>query len=377
MKVNEIIKMERKLAGLTQKALAEKAGYDNYQTILSMEKGERSIGIGDVSRIAKALNLNPEYFLSEVEHIEVPVLWRECKDKGECRLYENRLRKYLDDYADLKAFLDEPYDKFVPEPLSVIKRTYSEELKMDRKYQFAGKLASNFRKNYNLGDYPAGTLRQVIADLGILFFTFDMQSSGSAASLVNENGAAILLNKGNVPWRMNFDIAHELYHILTWNMHDYSEINNNLEEDDNEEHYANAFAGALLMPRSTISRDIAQLKDDKNAIDETFIIQGALKYMVSIEAILSRLQFLRYIDETKKEVLLQNCEKTTFWKHYIEKYGKEENEDKDEYPIEYFMLVMRAWREEKLSRMKFAHYLNKNIGEMDYYLSQKGVADGW
>lgn len=370
-----MIKKERKLAGLTQKALAEKAGYDNYQTILSIEKGERSIGIGDVSRIAKALNLNPEYFLTETDQKEIPVLWRECKDKGECRLYENRLRKYLDDYADLKAFLDEPYDKFIPEPLSVIKRKYSEELKMDKKYRFAGKLASNFRKNYNLGDYPAGSLRQVIADLGILFFTFEMKTAGSAASLVNENGAAILINRKNAPWRVNFDIAHELYHILTWNMHDYSKSNHNLEKDDNEEQYANAFAAALLMPRSSISRDVEQLNEGKKGIDETFIIQGALKYMISIEAFLCRLEFLGYLNTAMKDTLHENCEKTKFWMNYKKEHEDEEIED--EYPIEYFMLVMRAWTKEKLSRMKFAHYLNKNIGEMDYYLSKKGVADGW
>lgn len=373
-KVNEKIKKERELAGLTQKALAEKAGYNNYQTILSMEKGERSIGIGDVSRIAKALNLNPEYFLSEIEHSEVPVLWRECKEKGECRLYENRLKKYLSDYSHLKEFLNESYEKFIPDPLVIIKRRYSKELETN-KFEFAGKLASDFRKDFNLGEYPAGSLKQVIADLGILFFTFDMKDSGSAASLVNENGAAILLNKGNAPWRMNFDIAHELYHILTWNLHDYSENNNSIEADDLEEKYANAFAAALLMPRSSINREVEQLNDGKNGIDETFIIQNSLRYMVSIEAFLCRLQFLGHISDKKKEALSKSCEKSKFWRSYNKEHSNENNED--EYPIEYLMLVMRAWGKEKLSKMKFAHYLNKNIGEMDYYLSKKGVADGW
>ncbi|HAV92819.1 TPA: hypothetical protein DCW38_06530 [candidate division WOR-3 bacterium] len=373
MKVNEMIKNERELNGLTQKELAEKSGYNNYQTILSMEKGERSISIGDVSRIAKALNLNPEYFLTENFQDENPVLWRECKDKSKCRLYENRLKKYLDDYADLKQFLKEHYNKFIPDSMSVIRRRYAEELKSN-KYKFAGKLASDFRNSYYLGDYPSGTLRKAIADLGILIFTFNLESAGSAASFVNENGAAILINRDNAPWRVNFDIAHELYHILTWNLHKYIEKNNNFEAGELEEKYANAFAASILMPRSSVLRDFEQLNEGKQSIDETFIIQGAVKYMVSIQAFMSRLDFLGCLKSDKKDDLLKHCETSRFWNSFNEEHRTTHNVD--EYPIEYFMLVMRAWEKQKLSKMKFAHYLNKNIGEIDYYLNKRSVSDG-
>ncbi|HEY0462625.1 MAG TPA: ImmA/IrrE family metallo-endopeptidase [Polyangiaceae bacterium] len=53
---------------------------------------------------------------------------------------------------------------------------------------------------------------------GVKVFHLDFEPRGTAASSHSAGfGNAVLLNKKNPKWRRNFDLAHELFHLLTWN----------------------------------------------------------------------------------------------------------------------------------------------------------------
>jgi len=39
---------------------------------------------------------------------------------------------------------------------------------------------------------------------------------GSAASAIGPFGPAILMNSKEAPWRRNYNFAHELFHLITW-----------------------------------------------------------------------------------------------------------------------------------------------------------------
>ena len=367
--INEKIKNERELAGLTQKELAIMAGYENYQTLLKIEKGKRDIKVSDLSRIAKALNLSTDYFINDNPNQSVSVLWRDKKNKTACRIFENKLKGYLQNYYHLKEFMKEEYDKFIPESAKKLQSNYQAELNTS-KYKFSGRLASDFRKRNDLGDYPAGSLINIIKDMGILVFIFNLKDAGSAASIVNESGAAILINDDSTPWRRNFDIAHELFHILTWNMYDFSGIDNNLTEKDNEEHYADAFAASLLMPKSSVLRLVEKYSQNNKTIDDRFVLENALKFQVSVDAFINRLEFLKVILNVEKQELLKQNIKQDFWKRFND---TSVIPNEDEYPVEYLMLVYSSYKKQKVSKMKFAEYLNKNIGEIDYYLKQRSL----
>lgn len=364
--IGERIRNEREMAELTQKELAEKAGYNNYQTILNMENGQRKIKISDISRIAKALNLSMDYFFNARKEA-VPVLWREKKNEKECNILSNKLRNYLKNYSHLKDFLNEEYIPYVPPSVEELKSQYRNLLNRS-KYEFAGKLASDFRNNNSLGKYPADSLIKIIKEQGILIFSFDLDKYGSAASLVNENGAGILLNKGSAPWRQYFDIAHELFHILTWRYFDFSSENNNLTDNNQVEKYANAFAASLLMPSSVLRNKAAEYQSGDNKIDRRFIIENAIKFNVSTDAFINRLEFLDIINKKQKEEFKNSLLKIEYW-HKASKSIP--NITDDEYPLEYLMLVYKAYIEDRISKMKLASYLNKNIAEIDYYLKEK------
>ena len=58
----ENLKSIREMAGITQQALANKAGLSR-NTIVNFEKGRRLPRVGDLKRIASALEVSPSVFM--------------------------------------------------------------------------------------------------------------------------------------------------------------------------------------------------------------------------------------------------------------------------------------------------------------------------
>ena len=82
---------------------------------------------------------------------------------------------------------------------------------------WANLLAERMHRDLNLGDYPASLLAQRLEeDYGVLIMSSHIEN-GSAACCRAEWGAAIVLNGKEVPWRQTFNLAHELFHLVTWN----------------------------------------------------------------------------------------------------------------------------------------------------------------
>ncbi len=67
--------------------------------------------------------------------------------------------------------------------------------------------------------------------------------------------AAILPNSNNIRWRRNFDLAHELFHQLTWKLFRIGD--SATQADDQDEKLANCFAGSLLVPPKPLKLSVA------------------------------------------------------------------------------------------------------------------------
>jgi hypothetical protein len=92
-------------------------------------------------------------------------------------------------------------------------------------------------------------------DFGILVLMVDMEPgiSGSACRLPEMD--AVLVNRTESPGRRNFDLAHEFFHILTWDRMKPKPVEEACESGGNRiEQLANKFASALLMPRRLLER---------------------------------------------------------------------------------------------------------------------------
>lgn len=118
--------------------------------------------------------------------------------------------------------------------------------------------------------------------------------------LIRKDGIALIgVNSTESHVRQRFTVAHELGHYFLHpkqdSFVDYRDNNTNKKEmmRSPRERQANAFAAALLMPRSKIVKDVKTLF--KQGIDLEDISELAEKYEVSDEAMKYRLMNLHLI----------------------------------------------------------------------------------
>ena len=63
MTMGEKIKNRRKVLGMTQQELAEKMGFKTRSNISLIEQGERNIPANKIKKLAKILDISPEYLV--------------------------------------------------------------------------------------------------------------------------------------------------------------------------------------------------------------------------------------------------------------------------------------------------------------------------
>jgi hypothetical protein len=90
-------------------------------------------------------------------------------------------------------------------------------------------------------------------ELGVLVLMVDAIDGVSGAACRLPELDAVLINRHEVPGRRNFDLAHELFHILTWDAMPPEHVEDSVEQSRiRVEQLANNFASALLMPAAVL-----------------------------------------------------------------------------------------------------------------------------
>ncbi len=145
-----------------------------------------------------------------------------------------------------------------------------------------------FAAEMKLGDVPARRLVEIMEQqLGILVLMVDAFQGISGAACRLPELDVVLINRHEVVGRRNFDLAHELFHILTWESMPPEHAEDALETGGNRvEQLANNFASAILMPTPVLDRfgDWSALAEGElagrlNAVaDELQVTSSALKW---------------------------------------------------------------------------------------------------
>ena len=145
-----------------------------------------------------------------------------------------------------------------------------------------------FAAGFGLGDIPSAALSEVVErEFGVLVLMVDAQSGISGAACRLPELDAILIARHEVPGRRHFDLAHELFHILTWEAMPPAHFEEVRDHGGNRvEQLANNFSSAALMPAATLDRfgGWSNLSGDElirrlnRAADELQVTASALKW---------------------------------------------------------------------------------------------------
>lgn len=284
---------------VTQDDLAQALGIKDRQTLSAIERGERKVTADEVVHAARFFKVPVEYFTDPFELAgEGRFSWRQTNASlKQLDAFEARAGKWIAAYRHLSRLKGAPVNSSMRRVALSPKSTYEEAQAEGEAIAWA----------MGLGPDPAKKLAQVLEnDLDTLVLHVDTIKgiSGAACQLGQLN--TILINRNEAPWRRTFDLAHEWFHLLTWDSMAPRHIEGGKPADAQErriESLADNFAGALLMPRPTIAEMIARSPLPADAELPKWLVAHAPELAVSASALKWRLVVLKHLKKAVAERL--------------------------------------------------------------------------
>jgi Zn-dependent peptidase ImmA (M78 family)/transcriptional regulator with XRE-family HTH domain len=355
------IRTRREQLELTQKTLAELAGFPVHQIISQIETGERDVKAWELAHLAKALHVSVADLLTEAEMASVPaVMWRkppaDAKAIREAEFSE-RCRRYA--HVERLCGLQTPREIACAKSLDLKQCSFAQ----------VAELAGVVTRQLGLGDRPASALVTALEErLGIKVWYFWMGDAASAACAFSEYGPAILMNGSEAPWRRNFNFAHELFHLLTWEASSSPEIEENPTLAERIEKLANAFASNLLLPPDLTMAAFDRYVQD-NRVSYGDLIAMAREFDVSTEALLWRLSGLgridsKDVDKVRADSVFRGLDRTS-------RHGKWWNPPP--LPERFVRLAFLAYSRGRLSKAKLAEYMDVSLPDLAETLMTYGL----
>ena len=155
-----------------------------------------------------------------------------------------RIRRLVGLYRHLSRVAGTPFPALV------------EQLPLHRQSSFeeAAALAERLVVDWELGNVSTQRLRDACEErIDLLELFLDLPTSISGAALRLPEMGAVAINRKDPSGRRNFDFAHELFHLLTWQTLPPERIDDGRgsgSKGKRMEQLANTFASVLLIPNS-------------------------------------------------------------------------------------------------------------------------------
>ena len=246
--IGQRLKALREEKKLSQDDLAQMFGFKDRQTVSAIETGERRISADELLLAIQKLGKPLDYFTDPFQLVgEGNFNWRQSGVPGlVLGAYERVAGQLIAAFRTLGTEVGEK------PPLE--RRAL--RLTKTSRFEDAAEAGERFAAERNLGDVPAKRLVEVMErelDILVLMVTPNHAGvSGAACRLPDLD--VVLINRDEVPGRRHFDLAHEFFHILTWEAMPPVHVEEVTETGgaNRVEQLANAFASALLMPKRIV-----------------------------------------------------------------------------------------------------------------------------
>lgn len=352
----------RQRAGLTQAQVREHTSVGE-SSLSDFENGKREPSLAQLTSLAALYQRPASFFLDErpVPDREV-VRWRQKPAEG-AEGIEVRFLRLCEQYHNLETFCRARPTVELPD----VRRPARPFGRSD-----AEALAVHLRRELALGDFPGtGLLRALEERCGLKVFHLAFEPTGTAACTKHpEFGPAVLLNAKNPRRRRGFDLAHELFHLLTWDFLQPEEPTSEVWTCS-EEKLADAFAANLLMPVDAIREAVTASRQD-GKLHLSALSEIARQFDVSIEALIWRVHALyggTPSNKDRAEVLIQRARGSA------ELFLEADQEKPPERPARFMALAVTALQEGNLSAGRFAEYVGISRQRAMEYVEQEPADD--
>ena len=274
------IKALREDRNLSQEDLARLLGFKDRQTISAIETGVRRVTAEELLLAVEKLDAPLEYFTDPFLLAgEGRFSWRQSGvEAGQLAEYERDAGRWI---AAFRVLAPQ-----VGRDAPLLRRALG--LTSHSRFEDAMRTGERFVSELALGPVPAARLAEVMErELGILVLMVDASDGISGAACRLPELDAVLIARREVAGRRNFDLAHELFHILTWDTMQPEHSEEARDTGGNRvEQLANNFAAAVLMPNHALERfggwaDLAEedlILRLNSAADDLHVTSSALSW---------------------------------------------------------------------------------------------------
>jgi len=338
------LKNARQSIGMTQSDVAKKMEI-SISAISDWEKGGRNPNLSQLDKLSSIYRRELSYFLEDKELNDTKVLWREKPDLPFALRVEAEFRRLVRQYKNLENWT-------VSRPTGDFRELFVGDF--PKNFPAVEVLANEVREKSGMGERPGESLiRTFIEKYGVKLFFLPFK--GSSASFYDQSlGASILLNSDNSGPRRNFDFAHEIFHLITWEKYQAQKSG---EADKDCERFAQCFASNLLMPEESVKLAIVQGFDTDNKISLATLEYIARQFCVSNTALVWRTKNIFNLEMEKVKKLMNR-----FKSFYHNLPSRREPRNERTYPKRYIDLAIHALLYGDISSNKFLEYLEHYDG---------------
>jgi len=334
------LRFAREAAGLRQSRIAEVLGLSK-SGVSDIEHGRRPLKAAQLAKLAELYHRPIDFFFTDQPLRKDFVLWR-CKPdaEAEAKRIQRSFFELCENYRRLEELTGQVRASTLPDvPAPQGDYTHGD----------AESLALKTSEELDLGPAPAEVLPHVLEErCSVRVFALKMQTTTSGLCMRDDVlGASILLNQDNVSWRRNFDLAHELFHLLVWRIFRKGDQNDAEVASNEEESLANVFASRLLLPEGPFRQKLHELSRAGH-LTVADVHEMARQFDVSSEAVVYRMRGFYGWDEATTQQVVGKVK---------EFYAPREAQSIDSLPERYVYLAVLAYRKGLISYGRAAKYL--------------------
>ena len=338
--------------GLSLSQVQQATGIDD-SCLSSYENGQREPRFSQLSQLAELYRVPISFFIDDCPAENQVVLWRN-QPENETEI-QTEFLQLCRQYRQLEQWANAVSLRPLPN---------LDDYSGHFGYTQVADLANRVRRAMELGDRPGESLHVTLEEVyGVKVFYMNLSDLGIAACAASPLfGNAILLNKNCCRWRRNHDIAHELFHLLTWNRFDHAA--GVCTPDPQEEKFATCFASNLLLPTDAVRQAIDSIsnKNGKAAFSQLDCV--ARQFDVSLESLLWRMHFLSNWEEQETKGYIDQA------KEYVSHTQREDTPCPSKFPERYKALAIRVFRNGDISLGRFAKLMAISRKQAEQYLDK-------
>lgn len=334
MALGERIRLARRIRSMSLRDLATHVAVTP-QAISKYERGLNAPSSGVLLQLAKALEVNVEFFFRPVQVRLSPATYRKraslpVRDR---EAILSKVQEWLERYLEVESLV-------LPEPEPFVSPTSAHAHPL-QSVEEAERVAESLRRAWDLGLDPIENLTELLEDKGIKVGLVSSHNAFDACTFYANSVPVIVVNRDLPGDRQRFNLAHELAHLVL-----------SLADQVDAERAAHRFAGALLVGTTAAIRELGTHRHDLH-VEELHILKH--KYRLSMQGWIYRAKDLGILPESAATALFRRFRKRGW---HIREPGEPLPPEE---PKRFDRLVAQALAEDLISEPRAAELLGRPL----------------